>query len=87
MLAASELFSRDWRYHKDEKFWVTRTPDSNKNEVGRSCERGVFWVFDPLLWKKTIKHLTLDYSSLEERPVIPTPPQNGDTTAQGQGQR
>jgi len=87
MLAASELYSRNWRYRIVERYWVTRTPESDKNEVKQNIERGVFWVFDPFLWKKTIKHLTLDYLSLEGRPVLPIPPQNGETTAQDQGQR
>lgn len=53
-LAAEELMSRKWRYHKIERCWLTRDetyPGPVDVERGVS-ERGIYLLWDPTSWKK-----------------------------------
>lgn len=49
--AASELFKRSWRYHKEHRIWISQVPGV---EVIKSngVERGSFYYFDITLWEK-----------------------------------
>jgi len=69
VLAAAELFNRDWRYHKEEKIWITRAPGSV--EKGGNFERGMYYFFDPISFRKIPKEFILEYDKLEERPTVP----------------
>jgi len=71
ILAASELYNRDWRYHKDEKVWICRAPGVIAIEKGQNYERGTYYFFDPISWRKIGKEFYLEYDKLEDRPVIP----------------
>ncbi|XP_053651638.1 CCR4-NOT transcription complex subunit 2 isoform X3 [Cherax quadricarinatus] len=73
ILAAAELYSRDWRYHKDERVWITRAPGMAPVDKGPNYERGTYFYFDAQNWRKVPKEFHLDYDKLEERPHIPTP--------------
>ncbi|XP_064490312.1 CCR4-NOT transcription complex subunit 2-like isoform X2 [Ornithodoros turicata] len=67
LLSAAELYSRDWRFHKDERVWITRAGIS-PTEKTSTYERGTYFFFDPLNWRKVAKEFHLDYDRLEERP-------------------
>lgn len=67
LLAASELYNRDWRFHKDERVWITRAGIS-PTEKTSTYERGTYFFFDPMNWRKVAKEFHLDYDRLEERP-------------------
>jgi CCR4-NOT transcription complex subunit 2 len=71
VLSASELYNRDWRYHKEEKIWITRAPGINAIEKGSNFERGTYYFFDPISWRKVAKEFYLEYDKLEDRPVVP----------------
>ncbi|KAK8722289.1 hypothetical protein OTU49_012354 [Cherax quadricarinatus] len=66
-------YSRDWRYHKDERVWITRAPGMAPVDKGPNYERGTYFYFDAQNWRKVPKEFHLDYDKLEERPHIPTP--------------
>ncbi|CAG7829191.1 unnamed protein product [Allacma fusca] len=71
LLAAAELYIRDWRYHKEEKVWIIKIPGVAAEEKGRGFERGTYYFFDTDSWKKRDKEFYLEYDKLEERPVVP----------------
>ncbi|XP_060534535.1 CCR4-NOT transcription complex subunit 2 [Cylas formicarius] len=70
--AASELYSREWRYHMEEKVWITQVPGMVLIEKTSSYERGTYYFFDIQSWRKVAKEFHLDYSKLEGRPVLNT---------------
>lgn len=71
MAAASELYGRDWRFHKQEGVWLTRSQYGGVKEQTSTFERGSYMVFDPLQWRKIPKDMRLEYRELEERPKLP----------------
>ncbi|VEN64787.1 unnamed protein product [Callosobruchus maculatus] len=68
--AASELYSREWRYHIEEKVWITQVPGMVLIEKTATYERGTYYFFDAQNWRKVAKEFHLDYSKLEGRPVM-----------------
>ncbi|XP_068168614.1 CCR4-NOT transcription complex subunit 2 isoform X2 [Antennarius striatus] len=72
LLAAVELFNRDWRYHKEERVWITRAPGMEPTLKSNAYERGTYYFFDCLNWRKVAKEFHLEYDKLEERPHVPT---------------
>uniref|UniRef100_A0A8C6VZS8 CCR4-NOT transcription complex subunit 2 n=1 Tax=Nothobranchius furzeri TaxID=105023 RepID=A0A8C6VZS8_NOTFU len=72
ILAAVELFNRDWRYHKEERVWITRAPGMEPTLKTNTYERGTYYFFDCLNWRKVAKEFHLEYDKLEERPHVPT---------------
>ncbi|CAH1111237.1 unnamed protein product [Psylliodes chrysocephalus] len=68
--AASELYSREWRYHTEEKVWITQVPGMVLMEKTSTYERGTYYFFDAQNWRKVAKEFYLDYSKLEGRPVM-----------------
>ncbi|CAL1282319.1 unnamed protein product [Larinioides sclopetarius] len=71
LAAAAELYNRDWRFHKDDRVWITRVPGMNPTEKCQSFERGMYYFFDADNWRKVAKEFHLDYERLEERPNVP----------------
>ncbi|KAL1992126.1 hypothetical protein VTN49DRAFT_4158 [Thermomyces lanuginosus] len=68
-LAAEELMSRKWRYHKIERCWLTRDetyPGPVDVERGVS-ERGIYLLWDPTSWKKIRREFVLRYEDLDNR--------------------
>uniref|UniRef100_A0A8C7QZ02 NOT2/NOT3/NOT5 C-terminal domain-containing protein n=1 Tax=Oncorhynchus mykiss TaxID=8022 RepID=A0A8C7QZ02_ONCMY len=55
LLAAVELFNRDWRYHKEERVWITRAPGMEPTLKTNTYERGTYYFFDCLNWRKVAK--------------------------------
>ncbi|XP_007901941.1 CCR4-NOT transcription complex subunit 2 isoform X1 [Callorhinchus milii] len=72
LLAAVELFNRDWRYHKEERVWITRAPGMEPSMKTNTYERGTYYFFDCLNWRKVAKEFHLEYDKLEERPHLPS---------------
>ncbi|CAF4785184.1 unnamed protein product [Rotaria sp. Silwood1] len=67
--AANELYKRDWRYHKDERIWLTRIKNIMPDQKYDTYETGVYCVFDVQLWRKTHKSMRIDYDKLDG-PVV-----------------
>ncbi|KAG6457537.1 hypothetical protein O3G_MSEX010341 [Manduca sexta] len=69
--AASELYNREWRYHMEEKVWISQAPGMPMVEKTSTYERGTYYFFDAHNWRKVAKEFHLDYSKLEGRPQLP----------------
>ena len=67
----SYRYNRDWRYHKEERVWITRAPGMAPIEKASSYERGTYFYFDAQNWRKVPKEFHLEYDKLEERPHAP----------------
>uniref|UniRef100_A0A1X7T3J9 NOT2/NOT3/NOT5 C-terminal domain-containing protein n=1 Tax=Amphimedon queenslandica TaxID=400682 RepID=A0A1X7T3J9_AMPQE len=71
LLAAHELYTRDWRYHKEEKIWITRAPNMRPTKVETTYEEGTYCYFDLGTWRKAHRDMKVEYDRLAERPSIP----------------
>ncbi|XP_046583323.1 CCR4-NOT transcription complex subunit 2-like isoform X4 [Haliotis rubra] len=71
LAAAAELHSREWRYHKEERVWMTRAPGMDPIVKTNTYERGTYYFFDAQNWRKVAKEFHLEYDKLEERPSLP----------------
>jgi len=85
LAAAAELYNRDWRYHKDDRVWITRAPGMAPSEKTQSYERGTYYFFDVTNWRKVSKEFHLDYDKLEDRPSLPTSSSSGNVASGGGG--
>lgn len=70
LAAAAELYARDWRYHKDERLWLTRAPGVEPQLKTSSYERGTYYFFDCSTWRKVAKEFLLEYDKLEDKPTL-----------------
>jgi len=70
LAAAAELYARDWRYHKDERVWITRFPGMEPQVKMSTYERGTYYYFDPQGWRKVAKEFHVEYDRLEEKPTV-----------------
>lgn len=57
-------FNRDWRYHKEERVWITRAPGMEPTLKTNAYERGTYYFFDCLNWRKVAKVNTDVYLTL-----------------------
>ena len=64
-------YNRDWRYHKEERVWITRVPGIEPQLKTNSFEKGTYYFFDAQNWRKVPKEFRLEYDKLEERPQLP----------------
>lgn len=62
--------SREWRYHVDEKIWITRIPGINQYEKNGTKERGTFYYFDAQSWKRLSKVFQIDAEKLDKCPNV-----------------
>merc|ERR1719445_2363391 len=85
LAAAAESYNRDWRYHKDDRVWITRAPGMAPSEKTQSYERGTYYFFDVTNWRKVSKEFHLDYDKLEDRPSLPTSSSSGNVASGGGG--
>ena len=65
LFSAAELYRRDWRYHKDERLWLTRIKNIMPDFKQDTYETGVYCVFDVQIWRKTHKSMRIDYEKLD----------------------
>uniref|UniRef100_A0A1A9UNB4 NOT2/NOT3/NOT5 C-terminal domain-containing protein n=1 Tax=Glossina austeni TaxID=7395 RepID=A0A1A9UNB4_GLOAU len=70
LMAAAELHSREWRYHIEEKIWITRIPGLNQYEKNGTKERGTFYYFDAQSWKRLSKVFQIDPEKLDKCPNL-----------------
>ncbi|XP_023017156.1 CCR4-NOT transcription complex subunit regena isoform X1 [Leptinotarsa decemlineata] len=68
--AAQELYARDWRYHTEDKVWITQVPGMVLMEKTSVYERGTYYFFDAQNWRKVAKEFYLEYNKLEGRPIM-----------------
>ncbi|GES78829.1 general negative regulator of transcription subunit 2 [Rhizophagus clarus] len=68
--AAQELYNRNWRYHKEHQFWLTKEFGTDPVAKTQNYERGNYIYFDPESWEKVKKEFVLMYDALEERPML-----------------
>ena len=52
--------------------WITRVPGLEPQQKQSSFERGTYYFFDALNWRKVAKEFRLEYEKLEERPNFTT---------------
>ena len=63
--------SRDWRYHIEEKIWITRIPGGiNQYEKTGTKERETFHYFDAQSWKRLPKVFQIDAEKLDKCPNL-----------------
>lgn len=65
-LAANELYSRDWRWHKRLTQWMMKAKefgDPQQLPSGKE-ERGWYYFFDQIKWKRERKEFILNYEHL-----------------------
>lgn len=62
--------SRDWRYHVDEKVWITRVPGISHYEKTGNIERGTFYYFDAQNWRRVPKDFQVDSGKLDKCPNL-----------------
>lgn len=55
----------------EEKVWITQAPGLGAVEKTSTYERGTYYFFDAQNWRKVPKEFHLDYSKLENRPILP----------------
>jgi CCR4-NOT transcription complex subunit 2 len=69
--AANELYQRDWRFHIEEKVWITRVPgNSNYDKIG-TTERGSYIYFDAQNWRRVHKeYQAIDTQKLDKNPTV-----------------
>ncbi|KAG4077636.1 hypothetical protein HA402_008896 [Bradysia odoriphaga] len=70
LAAAAELHSRDWRYHIEEKVWITRAHGIAHYEKNGNTERGTFYYFDAQNWRRVPKDFQIDSSKLDKCPNL-----------------
>jgi CCR4-NOT transcription complex subunit 2 len=66
-MAAQELYNRGWRFHKEQRVWLTIDPKAEVLTKGPGYERAVYIIFDYHNWTRTRKEFFLYYDQLEER--------------------
>lgn len=64
-------YSRDWRYHKEERLWITRAPGMKPTKQETTYEEGTYCYFDVMTWRKAHKEFRVEYEKLEDRPQVP----------------
>ena len=55
ILIKSFSYNRDWRYHKEERVWITRAQGIEPTRKTPTYEQGTYLYFDCKNWKKTPK--------------------------------
>lgn len=69
-MAAAILYDRDWRFHTERRIWISKIPGKLPFEKGPEFERGLYYIFDPATWKKTVQELFIEMDKLEGRPHV-----------------
>ncbi|PCD39977.1 hypothetical protein FGRA07_01248 [Fusarium graminearum] len=64
-MAAVELHSRNWRWHRKMELWLTKDEHMTPQILSPNHERGFYIVWDPNNWRKDRKEFTLHYGDLD----------------------
>ena len=71
LMAADELWSRGWCYHREHKLWLARVPNTEPVVKTERYERGSFLVFDSMAWDIVRKdNFVLYYQALEQQSSV-----------------
>ncbi len=68
--AASALYDRDWRYHTEKRFWLTKVPGLEPQQKTVAFEKGVYTVFDVTQWRRVQLEMTIEYNKLGKLKII-----------------
>ena len=60
-------FNRNWRYHKELRIWITKENSTQPSQKVHGGEQGRYAFWDPEVWEKGQKDITVLYSDLEEK--------------------
>jgi len=71
LVAASLLFERGWRFHKQQRIWLARWPGVRPEEKTNTFEKGLYQYFDLASWKRIPGWFRLDYCHLVEKTIVP----------------
>ncbi|CDO72192.1 hypothetical protein BN946_scf184970.g44 [Trametes cinnabarina] len=66
-IAAQELYNRNWRYHKELRLWITKESGTQPSQKVPGGEQGTYSYWDPDMWEKSRKEMTVLYADLEEK--------------------
>ncbi|KUI68840.1 General negative regulator of transcription subunit 2 [Cytospora mali] len=69
-LAAQQLFSRGWRWHKVHCFWLTKDIEMQPLSISPEAERGYYVIWNTKEWVRERRELVLRYADLETFPDI-----------------
>lgn len=69
-LAAQQLYSRGWRWHKVHCFWLTKDIEMQPLSISPEAERGYYVIWNTKEWVRERRELVLRYSDLETFPDI-----------------
>ncbi|KPM38759.1 hypothetical protein AK830_g7804 [Neonectria ditissima] len=72
-MAAVELHSRNWRWHKKMQVWLTKDEHMTPQILSPNHERGYYIVWDTGNWRKERREFTLHYGDLDT--TLNQPPQ------------
>ncbi|KAI9848862.1 MAG: hypothetical protein M1837_006378 [Sclerophora amabilis] len=70
-VVAAELTTRNWRYHKELKQWLTKDVSYEPQRINAGEERGFYIFFDPSSWQRQRREFLLHYDSLDSRSFQP----------------
>ncbi|CAM8879145.1 unnamed protein product [Rhodiola kirilowii] len=72
LYAANELYNRGWFYHRENRLWLTRVPNSESLVKTTTYERGPYLCFDPNTFDTIRKdNFVVHYEMVEKRPALP----------------
>jgi CCR4-NOT transcriptional regulation complex NOT5 subunit len=81
VIAARELTSRNWLYHKEQKIWFMQLPNTELQVKTSSYEKGTYKYFDPNTWKQMTKeNFVVEYDKvmqMSENQNVPTSMRGG----------
>jgi len=64
-IAALELNSRNWRWHKKLQLWLTKDDLMIPHPLSSTSERGYYIIWDTVSWRKERREFTLHYGDLD----------------------
>ena len=70
LVAATLLFERGWRYHKQDQVWLARWPGVSPDKKTVEWEEGLYQYFDVKVWKRIPGWFRLNYDQLAEKPGV-----------------
>lgn len=61
-------YRRNWRFNVEEKVWMYKIPGvANYKKIG-SIEQGIFYYFDPKIWRRVLREFQFDSDKIEKWP-------------------
>ena len=72
LVAADELYTRGWFWHRRVKLWMISQPNVGAPQKTQRGERGSYLMFDPSVWEVVPKgDVEILYEELEQHPRLP----------------